>query len=220
MRLAAFILWALLTGIQASGQETEFPLRQNVPVTMRANIKSIKKKMKRHRPAYCPDFYISTSTGINNNTDFAGISLDVHVKKFASVEAGVGRGLWGYRMYIGGKRYFKLCQRGWALGAGLTYNTGLERYERDMMTVAGETEPIVLNLLPQTNVFAAVYRYWNIGRKYNRIYLEFGWSQGLTANKYNQTDGNNITGNARKDIDLFVPGGPVLAIGFSLGVNN
>jgi hypothetical protein len=80
----------------------------------------------------CPKIYSTVSTGFNNSTGLIGFILDVPVEKSVSAEAGVGVGTWGYKLSVAGKYYFKPCHRGLAIGAGLTYCTGLANYQSSL----------------------------------------------------------------------------------------
>jgi len=182
--------------------------------------KATKKKTPIVRPIHCPAIYISTSTGINNSTGLLGFSIDVPVDKNISIEGGPGISSWGYKVYIGAKYYLQPCQRGWAFGTGLTYNTGIQGYQRNMETVTGYSENVQLNLNPQTNILFAAYKYWNLGKRYNRFYMELGWSVPLSGgNKFDQTLGDPIDDRSTKTMNFIAPGGLIAAVGFSFGVH-
>lgn len=181
-----------------------------------------RKKGPLVRPNKCPSVYLSTSSGLNNNTGLIGFSFDVPIDKYLSVEAGAGISSWGEKIFVGGKYYLQPCQRGWAFGTGITYNTGLQGYQADMETIynGGPTETVQLNLHPQTNILFAAYRYWNLGKHYNRFYIELGWSVPLTGgNKYEQVYGDPLSPRANTTINLLSPGGLIAAAGFSFGVH-
>jgi hypothetical protein len=173
-----------------------------------------------NRPANCSDVYVVAATGVNNNTSTLGFCFDIPVQKSITAEAGVGLGLYGYKIYLGGKYYFSECHRGFALGTGITYNTGRDKFSWDMETVNGTTEKITINLLPQTNLFAAVYHYWTVGDANNRFYIQAGYSQALVTNRFQQTGGAFLSDNSKTILTYLGPGGPILSIGFSVGLNN
>jgi hypothetical protein len=179
-----------------------------------------KKKRLLHKPANCSDFYLTLGAGLNANTDIAGISVDIPIKYFTSVEAGVGLGLWGIRGYGGYKHYFKRCQRGLALGGGLTYNNGRQDFVTKMQSVTDKKEQLGFRLYPQTNIFIAAYYYWGIGKKNNRIFAELGYSVPLAGQKYNQISGDQLSAGAGKELDFLCPGGPVIGFGYSFGITN
>ena len=174
------------------------------------------------RPNLCPKLYITTSTGCNNNTGIVGVSFDIPIEKYLSVEAGLGESSWGTKLTLGGKYYLKPCHRGWAFGTGLTYNTGLNGFTDNLETQynGGPVESVTFNLHSQTNVYFAAYRYWNLGRRYNRFYIEFGYSVPLgSQNKYDQTMGDPISPKSADVMNLIAPGGVIAAIGFSFAIH-
>ena len=177
------------------------------------------EKPKILRPLRCPGAYLGVSTGINNNTGLIGIDIDVPVDKFVSIDGGAGIGSWGYKLALGAKYYLQPCQRGWAFGGGLTYSTGLGNYQQDMETING-TETVSLNLHPQTNLFLAAYRYWSLGKRYNRFFLELGYSVSLTGgDKYDEVIGDPLSDNSKTTMRLISPGGIIIGAGFSFGLN-
>ncbi len=177
------------------------------------------KKEKRESSNRPPVLYITPSTGINNNTGLVGVSLDVPVTQKVSIEGGAGLSTWGDKLYIGGKYFLQPGHRGWAFGVGLTYNTGISNYQPTLETIYNTNEVVQLDLHPQTNVFLAAYRYWKLGRRANRIYLELGWSVALSGNRFDQTAGDQISDNANNEMNLLAPGGLIVGCGFSFGVH-
>jgi hypothetical protein len=172
------------------------------------------------KPATAPAVYISTSTGVNNNTGIFGFSFDVPVSSHVVIDAGPGASTWNYKAYAGVKYYMRPHQRGFAFGTGLTYCSGLRDDKHDLQTIYGYTEPVEYNKNPQTNILFAAYRYWTMGKKYNRFYLELGWSVSLTGgNSITQLTGDPITTHANNDLSSWTPGGLILAAGFSFGVH-
>ena len=100
----------------------------------------------------CPAIYITTSTGINNNTAILGFNFELPVSEKVAIEAGPGTGTWGYKAYAGVKYYLKPCQRGFAFGTGLTYCPGVQHSWHDVATIYGSTEDIEFKKNAQTNI--------------------------------------------------------------------
>ncbi len=176
-------------------------------------------KAKLVRPNKCPRVYLTLSSGMNNNNGFLGFSFDVPVEKWLSVEGGVGSSTWGTKLHLGGKYYLDPCNRGWAFGTGVTFNTGIQGFRNSMETVTGQTENVVLNLNPQTNLYLAAYRFWNLGRRYNRVFLEMGWSVPLNKSDYfDQTYGTPISDKSKFGINMISPGGLIAGVGFSFAI--
>ena len=170
--------------------------------------------------ARAPWAYITTSTGFNNNTGILGFSIDVPIGRKLSIEAGPGMGTWNYKAYAGIRYYLKPHQRGFAFGTGLTYCTGLRNDEHDLKTIYGYSEQIEYDKNPQTNILFAAYKYWNLGRRYNRIYMELGWSVPLTGgSKISQLSGAPMSSSQRNGIESSAPGGLIVAMGFSFGMH-
>jgi hypothetical protein len=171
------------------------------------------------RPSLCPDYYISVSTGLNNNTGLAGFSVDIPVDKTVSLEAGAGVSFWGFKAYGGGRYYFKKrCHSGWAIGGGITHNTGVPDFSVKLATVNGN-EKVGLSLYPQTNLLIAGYYYWIVGKKYNRIFVECGGSIPFSGKKFDQSEGDKLSDKAFRQVKFLAPGGPVAAAGFSFGIH-
>ncbi len=207
MRKLILVLIAASTGMHAFAQGEDNP-----------PLKSTKPRSAIVRPSHCPKIYITTSTGINNNTGVVGFNFEMPVDKNISVDAGAGISTWGSKVTASGKYYLNPCQRGWAFGLGFTYNTGIDGYESKMETIYGK-ELVKMNLQSCTNIFFAAYRYWNLGKRYNRFFLEFGWSVPLSGgNRYEMVYGDPLSDASRQAMNILSPGGPIVACGFSFGI--
>jgi len=203
------IILALLIvgiGISASARDNAAPTTE-------------KKKHNRVRPEKCPVIYITTSTGINNNTAILGFSFDMPVSKNVSIEAGPGTGTWGNKLFVGSKYYLSPCHRGFAFGVGFTYCPGVYHDNANLTTVYGNTEDVEYNKNPLTNIVFAAYKYWNLGKKHNRVFAELGWSMLLTAGeRITQVSGDPISSGNINSLDSDAPGGPIAAVGISFGL--
>ncbi len=178
------------------------------------------KKEQKLKRAHYPAFYITTSTGINNNTGVLGFSFDVPVSKNISIDAGVGAGSWNNKIYAGVKYYLDPFHRGFAFGTGLTYSSGLSDDRAYMTTIYGNNEWIEYNKNPQTNILFAAYKYWNMGKKYNRWYVELGWSVRVTGGSIvTQLTGDPLDRVTLNTLELFAPGGLIAGVGMSFGVH-
>jgi len=166
----------------------------------------------------CPRLYLDLGTGINANTSLLGGGVDYHITQDISLNGGIGLlSTWGTKFYFGGKGYLKPCHKGWAFGAGVTYNTGASSFTTKVETLQGQ-ELVELELLPQVNVYAAAYKYWGLGRgRKSRFYLMMGISKAVTQKKFNQISGSPITATSASVIRFIAPGGIILGLGFSFG---
>ncbi|MBN9485023.1 MAG: hypothetical protein BGO70_05120 [Bacteroidetes bacterium 43-93] len=166
----------------------------------------------------CPKLYIGISTGIENPSGLIGFNVDVPVTQNFSLGAGVGLSSWGYKAYGEGRFYFGECNRGWALGTGVTYNTGLTNFTTTLPTTAGDQD-VALDLNPRTNVFLAGYRFWNLGHNGHRIYLALGYSIRLDEDNYSiRNPYVQLTSDGQQAMKILAPGGFMLGFGFSWGV--
>ncbi len=217
MKKTMLTLFVVLLSFSAFAQAYDVSVYQRNKASTK-HLDSTKRRIQ--RPSHCPSSYISLGTGINNNTGLLGVSFDVPIVRYASIEGGAGISSWGYKIAISGKYYLDACHRGWAFGGGVTYNTGLKNYQQNLETVTGNVEQVSLTLNPQTNAFLAVHRYWNLGKQYNRIYLELGYSVPLSyGNKYTQISGYPLSDNSKTTMNLISPGGLIIGFGFSFGIN-
>lgn len=165
----------------------------------------------------CPKFYLGISSGLNNHSGILGVNFDVPVTTQFSLGTGVGISSWGYKAYGEGRFYFKECNRGWALGAAFTYNTGLQNFVLEMPTTIGNVD-VDMDLEPSPNVAVSAYHFFNLGRGGHRFYLQLGWSQSIVSNPYTITSGHTLTSDGETVMNLLSPGGLIFGFGFSFGL--
>lgn len=211
MRKFSLTILIAITCLNAIGQVKDEP-----------PAKSTKHKSAIIRPSRCPKAYITTSTGLNNNTGLIGFSFDIPVEKYISVEAGAGTGpgisTWGYKLAVSGKFYLSPCQRGWAFSTGLTFNTGIQGYKSTLETIYGD-ETVKMNLNSQINVQLSAFHYWNLGKRNNRFYAQAGWSIPLSGgSSYEVVSYSPLSDNSKTMMSILSPGGPIIACGFSFGI--
>jgi hypothetical protein len=175
-----------------------------------------RKKAPPEKDTRCPKVYIGFGTGINFSTGLIGFNVDVPIKDL-SLSAGAGLSSWGTKVYGEARYYFSPCNRGWALGTGLTLNTGLTNFQSDLPTTRG-TRTVTMDLNPKTNLFLCGYRFWNMGKHNNRFYLQLGYSLPLSNDDYTIRSGDVLTSESVAAMDLVSPGGLIVGIGFSFGV--
>lgn len=172
---------------------------------------------KKEKPAGHSAAYFILTAGINNNPGLFGLGVEVPVAKQVSLEAGLGLSSWGNKFYFCGKYYLRPDLKGWAFGPGISYCTGFKQLDVNLETNHSTSEVVTMHADPQTNLFVAAYRSWSLGRNYNRIYLELGWSFALAEPSFYQMSGYPITENSRKVMRTISPGGLIVAAGFSFG---
>ncbi|HEY1032038.1 MAG TPA: hypothetical protein VGD89_09705 [Flavipsychrobacter sp.] len=172
---------------------------------------------KTSKSGSCPKLYIGVSTGLENPAGLLGFNIDVPVTQQFSLGAGGGISSWGYKAYGEGRFYFDKCNRGWALGTGVTYNTGLSNFSTSLPTTVGD-QTVRLDLEPKVNVFVAGYRFWNLGRNGHRIWLQVGYSLRLDEDNYTILSGHTLTADGDQVMTILAPGGLMVGVGFSFGV--
>lgn len=165
----------------------------------------------------CPKLYIGVSTGLEMPSGLIGFNIDVPVTEKFSLGGGAGLSSWGYKAYGEGRFYFGKCNRGWALGAGATYNTGLTNFSSTLPTTMGDAT-VGMTLNPKTNVFIAGYRFWNLGRSGHRIHLAVGYSIRTDDDNYAVTNGYTLTSEGKQVMTILAPGGLMVGVGFTFGV--
>jgi len=165
----------------------------------------------------CPSTLVEISTGTNSNAGVGGIAIDKHIIPALSIAGGVGYSTWGYKCYIGLKAYEKTNHIGYFFSAGMSYNTGISNYKSSETTINNISEPVVLNLLPQLNVFGSVGKYYRLGYK-SRFFMSVGYSYSLTNEKINQASGSQISNDTYDLYKSLAPGGVSATMGFSFGL--
>lgn len=166
----------------------------------------------------CPTIYLGLGTGLNYSTGLIGLNIEVPVFKGLSLGAGAGLSSWGNK-FFGEVRYsFSPCNRGWALGTGVTYNTGLQDLVTELPTTYG-TRSVMLELNPKLNAFICGYRIWTVGKSArNRFHLQLGYSIPLSNDDYTVRSGDILTSDGVAVMNVLSPGGLIFGIGFSFGI--
>lgn len=166
-----------------------------------------------------PVCYIGFGLGTNNPSGIIGFDFSVVLDPQVTLDGGAGTSTWGNKLYVGAKYYLKTPQRGWGFGGGLTFNSGNENVKMRAHTVNGVRE-VTLVFKPQTNIYVAATHYWTIGRKYNRFFMELGYSVPVSTPQYDQLYGPALSSRGNRIIKILEPGGIVAALGFSFALYN
>ena len=168
----------------------------------------------------CPRAYIGFSTGINNLNGFLGPNVDVAVSPSVSIGAGVGFSTWGTKGGLEARYYFSpaRCNRGWAVGAGITHSTGRRDAELELQVVGSgdNTRTVLLELEPKSNFFVAGYHFFRLGRR-NRFHLSLGYSLPLSETGYKNKSPYRLTEASDLVVRTLSPGGVIIGLGFSFG---
>jgi hypothetical protein len=164
-------------------------------------------------------FGITSSNGFNNNIGYLGLSLHYAVNSHIVVEAGLGRGRWGKKtscnvQYYPSKNYYH-----WFLKGAYSYSSGMTNVLINVTDTLGNDNVYNMDLYPAQNIQITIGKYWPLHNK-NRFYVEGGYSI-LLANKedlyYNIGSSSVWTDYSKMRIESWIPGGFVLAIGYTLG---
>ncbi len=178
------------------------------------------RKNRHVKPTKPPVCYIGLSTGIDNPAGVVGLDFNIRVANYITVDVGAGPGTWGNKLYLGGKYYLKEAHRGWALAGGFTFSSGEENVKLNLYTLNNNTkEKIALSLKPEDNAFIAVYHYWNLGKKYNRFFVDFGKSIALHPPHYHEIYGDPLSDEGKQRVRNLSPGEFLGGIMLGVGVN-
>jgi len=217
MKRTALFLIACIAMLTATAQVQDYNSgsmrREN-----RNNESQRNRNGKDQAPARAPLFFVGTSTGMNNPTGVLGVDLEFPIAHDFSIAAGVGISTWGTKTTVEGKYFYRHRRRRSAIGFGLTHNSGLVNYSETLNTVYYGSAPVIMDLYPQTNLFVGFYRYYRLGRRANRFYVDAGYSFSLTGGaKYDVTNGYVLTNSADANIRLLCPGVLMIGCGFDFG---
>ncbi|MEI8278276.1 MAG: hypothetical protein WCG87_00860 [Bacteroidota bacterium] len=164
-----------------------------------------------------PVVFLGASSGINNENGALGFNLDFPLAKKVSFSSGFGASTWGTKVFSEARYYLKNGYKGWAIGGGASYSTGNNSFKGRMQTVAGSRERVTLDLHPIPDLFLAFYKFWNIGKRYNRLFIDFGWSVPLENVTYRQISGPPLDSKGHDRLLLLSPGGLIVGGGISFG---
>ncbi len=144
----------------------------------------------------------------------AGVQVDIPITGALSINSGVGISTWGVKCAAECRAYLDPCNRGWAFGAGVSYNGGVKYYSATMSTINGD-QPVAVREQPKLNVNLSVYRFWNLGHRGSRFYLQSGYSIATKPTEIDQVFGPELTDQGRHSLTRMAPGGIIAVIGFS-----
>jgi hypothetical protein len=210
MKKSSLLLSCAILGASflSHAQESQ---QSNMPLHLRS-------KAPRQRESR-PYVYIGTSTGINNQSGILGVNLDVSILDHLSVGVGGGLSSWGNKLYAEARYYFNPANRGLAFGAGVTNNSGIIGFRGQVKTEDNPNEhEVPMDLKPQTNGFVSAYYFFNLGKRYNRLFLQAGWSVPFAPAGYTVKTQEVLTDEYDKAVKMASPGGLILGVGFSFAI--
>jgi hypothetical protein len=161
------------------------------------------------------EFNLGTSTGINNSTGILGIHGEFLINNKVSITVGAGLSSWGGKLCLNGKYFLKPDHKGWAFGGGLTQASGSSSMDIEEKLKSGNSISHTFKLNPIVGLDLIAARYWRLGERRNRIYLQLGYNRALTTNQYKLLSPTQPNPDFYKVMDLLSPRGIVVALGFS-----
>jgi hypothetical protein len=165
----------------------------------------------------CQKTYLGFGSGLESPTGMIGFTAEGAIGKQFAIDGAIGISGWGFR-YTGGIKYYtKECYRGLALGMAWSRSSGLPEIELDMEVDGGQTETVTMEYFPQDNVQLSVYRYWPIKQR-ARFHLQAGYSINVSPKNYKVLSDHQLSQFSKDVMKITIPGGLILAAGFSFGI--
>ncbi len=169
-------------------------------------------------------FYLGFGGGINNYLGLIGPSVEYQFAQNFTGFGGLGLGSWGNKASIG-VRYYSNFPKGWAFGAGLSFSGGQDDViykmpENTLVGVSGEAD-VAFNLNPTSTFNLTATRFWQLGSSgKNRFNIELGYAFALKTRPFTVVDSRiQLNRNGFTYMDILQPGGVILGLGFSFGLN-
>ncbi len=167
--------------------------------------------------AECQKTYFGFGSGLESPSGMIGLTVEAAVGKQIAIDGAVGVSGWGFR-YTGGLKYYaKECYRGYALGVAWSRSSGIPEIELEMEVDGGQTEPVTMQYFPQDNIQFSGYRYWPIKQR-ARFHLQAGYSLNISQRNYQVLSDNPLSQFSKDVMKITIPGGLMLAAGFSFGI--
>lgn len=164
---------------------------------------------------------ITISTGIDNNVGVIGVSIYHAITNSVILEAGLGSGGWGMKSSINAQ-YYPSAKKTHFFKLAYVYSSGLENMPIDLESSRKKTESFELDLEPVHTL--ALTSGWSFPIKHkHRFYFELGYSKllGDKETSYRVVKrpqaGVDLSDLSKQVMNIQVPGGLVLALGFSFG---
>ncbi|MDA3881974.1 MAG: hypothetical protein PF481_01695 [Bacteroidales bacterium] len=160
---------------------------------------------------------ISISTGINNSVGMFGVGLYHTLTENTIIELGAGFGSWGAIGSVQAQYYLPRATDLYIRGTFKRSGGGRE-VPIDLELSDMSTQEVRLNFYPVANGQITFGKSWIIANKH-RFYFEGGYSYffGTAEDKYRVVDDVEISNAAKNSLSFIIPGGLILAIGFTIG---
>jgi len=161
--------------------------------------------------------YLGPSFGINNPAGIIGLKADFRLGDRWLLGGGAGIGGWGWKLSGTAQFFLKPDMRGFAIGSGLSYASGLS----NDLTVTEENsnglnQTIFVTAKPSVTALLTGAHYFKMGRR-NRFFLQYGLSLPLN-DRYDAHSTQPISEASKIVLGIMAPGGIIFGFGFLFGL--
>ena len=153
-----------------------------------------------------------------NYTALLGVSANLRLFSTVSLQGGIGLGGWGSKYSIGIK-YSSHYNGGWYYGLGFSNSPGEKNVKVNMQISTVVTQSVTIDYLKESTLNFKVGYDWIMGMK-NIFYLEFGYALPLQTDPWRVTDGSSLSATTIEALRLDQPGGLIIGLGFTFGINS
>jgi hypothetical protein len=164
-----------------------------------------------------PALYVGTGTGMNNLNAFLGFFLEGNIIQNFTLAGGFGIGAWGYKAAVAARYYRKYPYKVF-YGLGFSTASGISNIELEVYTEPNNETEFVEFRMKRANTLNLSLGYQFKAGKKGRIYLELGYGIRLQPDRYEILTPNvQLTETSTQVMDMMVPGGLILGVGYSFG---
>lgn len=166
-----------------------------------------------------PTTFIGVGTGINE-TGIVGFVVEPMVANRLSLIGTAGLGSWGYKLSAGAQFYLNKSGYGSSMTIGYAYATGIKNFSYKLEVEPSDNEETVDMTLKGTGTVNVAYAYnFRVGGK-NKLVLTAGVAIPTASEPYTiNSQGVEITNEAKSFLDLMAPGGLILGIKYMFGLH-
>ena len=216
MRFVCWLLLFLVFSIPDYAQGKPGNDTTSTPASMAG-----KNKHLHRRPPFA---LLGLSSGINNPSGILGIDFEFPVKKYITLNTGLGWSSWGNKIHLDGKYFFNRRQLGWAMTGGFAYNSGVYNFRARLRTENNGRVPVTINMQPIGTFYLGCCKYYRLGRTGNRYFFSGGYNFPLIPPTYQSYhivyNGPALAAQSSRYMKLREPGGIMLGTGILFGLHH